>query len=140
MFVFAVIHLLKEILQIIIQGFRYFTEISNLLEWLLYGTAFTFLIPYVMPDSITNNMFRRMSDPYFLWLVGVTSIFCCYANLVLFLRRFRLFGIYVTMFVEVTKTVIKVLLVFLVLIIGFTIVFFVLFKEQVSFLPSLVAR
>jgi len=132
-FVFAVIHLLKEILQIIIQGFRYFTEISNLLEWLLYGTAFTFLIPYVMPDSITNNMFRRMSDPYFLWLVGVTSIFCCYANLVLFLRRFRLFGIYVTMFVEVTKTVIKVLLVFLVLIIGFTIVFFVLFKEQHAF-------
>ena len=130
-FTFAVIHLVKEILQLIIQRFRYFTEISNLLEWLLYGTAFAFMIPYVMPGDVTNDLFQKMTDPYLLWVVGVTSIFLCYANLVLFLRRFRLFGIYVTMFVEVTKTVLKVLIVFFVFIIGFSIVFFILFKEQV---------
>lgn len=131
-FAFALIHLVKEILQIIIQRSRYFTDISNLLEWVLYGTAFAFMIPYVMPDDVTNDLFGKMKDPYLLWIVGVTSIFLCYANLVLFLRRFRLFGIYVTMFVEVTKTVVKVLLVFLVFILGFTIVFFILFKELVS--------
>lgn len=130
-FVFAIVHLLKEILQLLIQRLRYFTEISNLLEWFLYGSAFAFMIPYVMPDSITNDIFKEMTDPYLLWLVGVTSVFLCYANLVLFLRRFRLFGLYVTMFVEVTKTVVKVLIVFFVLIIGFSIVFFILFKEQV---------
>lgn len=131
-FAFALIHLVKEILQIIIQRSRYFTDISNLLEWVLYGTAFAFMIPYVMPDDVTNDLFGKMKDPYLLWKVGVVSIFLCYANLVLFLRRFRLFGIYVTMFVEVTKTVVKVLLVFLVFILGFTIVFFILFKELVS--------
>ena len=130
-FAFAVIHLAKEILQIIIQRLRYFTEISNLLEWLLYGTAVAFMIPYIMPNDVTNDLFEQMKDPYLLWIVGVTSIFLCYANLVLFLRRFRLFGIYVTMFVEVTKTVLKVLIVFFVFIIGFSIVFFILFKEQV---------
>ena len=130
-FAFAVTHLVKEILQIIIQRVRYFTEISNLLEWLLYSSASAFMIPYVLPDDVTNDMFKQMKDPYLLWVVGVTSIFLCYANLVLFLRRFRLFGIYVTMFVEVTKTVLKVLIVFFVFIIGFSMVFFILFKEQV---------
>ena len=130
-FAFAVTHLVKEILQIIIQRARYFTEISNLLEWLLYSTAFAFMIPYVMPNDVTNDLFEQMKDPYLLWIVGVTSIFLCYANLVLFLRRFRLFGIYVTMFVEVTKTVFKVLIVFFVFIVGFSMVFFILFKEQV---------
>ena len=130
-FGFAIVHLAKEILQMIIQRFKYFTEISNLLEWSLYGTAFAFMIPYIMPDDVTQDLFGEMTDPYLLWIVGVVSIFLCYANLVLFLRRFRLFGIYVTMFLEVTLTVVKVLLVFLVFILGFAIVFFILFKEQV---------
>ena len=122
---------MKEIFQIFIQRFRYFTDISNLLEWALYGTAFAFMIPFVMPDDITEDLFSQMTDPYFLWVVGLASIFLCYANLVLFLRRFRLFGIYVTMFLEVTQTVLKVLMVFFVFILGFAIVFFILFKEQV---------
>lgn len=89
------------------------------------------MVPYVMPDHVINDLFQEMTDPYLLWIVCLISIFSCYANLVLFLRRFRLFGIYVTMFVEVTKTVLKVLLVFVIFIIGFSIVFFILFKEQV---------
>jgi len=35
------------------------------------------------------------------------------------------------MFLEVTQTVLKVLMVFFVFILGFAIVFFILFKEQV---------
>lgn len=139
-FIFAVIHLIKEVIQIILQRGRYFTEISNLLEWMLYGTAFAFMTPYVLPDDVVDEMFQQMKDPYLLWIVGVTSIFLCYANLVLFLRRFRLFGIYVTMFVEVTQTVIKVLFVFFVFIVGFSIVFFILFKEQVSYPTDIVNR
>lgn len=130
-FAFALVHLVKEILQMLIQGFKYFTEITNLLEWVLYGTTLAFMIPYVMPDDITEDLFSEMTDPYLLWIVGLASVFLCYANLVLFLRRFRLFGIYVTMFLEVTQTVVKVLSVFLVFILGFAIIFFILFKEQV---------
>lgn len=135
-FSFTVVHLSKEILQISIERFKYFMEISNILEWVLYGTAFAFMIPFVMPDDITKDQFKAMIHPDLLWMMGVTSISLCYANLVLFLRRFRLFGIYVTMFLEVTQTVFKILLVFFVCLVGFSIVFFVLFKEQVSYETS----
>ncbi len=129
-FIFTVFHLSKEILQISIERFKYFTKISNLLEWALYGTAFAFMIPFVSTDHQVKEINKNLNP---LWMLGVTSISLCYVNLVLFLRRFRLFGIYVTMFLEVTQTVLRVLLVFLVFIVGFSIVFFVLFKEQVSY-------
>ena len=135
-FGFAVLHLLKEIVQIFIQRFNYFLDISNYLEWGLYGTAVTFIIPFVLPDALVDSLFEASKDPYVLWLVGVASIFLCYMNLVLFLRRFRLFGIYITMFVEVLKTVIKVFSVFMVFVVGFAIVFFILFKEQVRHVNS----
>jgi len=131
-FSFTVVHLSKEILQILIERFKYFMEISNVMEWVLYGTAFAFMIPFVIPDDVTKDQFEAMIHPDHLWMVGVTSISLCYVNYVLFLRRFRLFGIYVTMFIEVTQTLVKTLLVFFVCLFGFSIVFFVLFKEQVS--------
>jgi len=135
-FSFTVVHLSKEILQISIERFKYFMEISNAVEWALYGTAFAFMIPFVMPDDVVEDHFKAMMHPDRLWIVGVTSIFLCYANLVLFLRRFRLFGIYVTMFLEVTQTLFKTVFVFFVCLVGFSIVFFVLFKEQVSNVTS----
>ena len=126
-FSFTVIQLIKEIVQIFIQRLRYFTVLNNLMEWFLYGTAFVFMIPFITPTKDDER-----------WMVGVTSIFLCYANLVLFLRRSSLFGIYVSMFIEVTKTVLKVLLVFFVFVFGFSMVFFVLFKEQVK--PELICE
>ena len=132
-FGFAILHLSKEIIQMLHKRFVYFTKISNLLEWVLYGTAFAFMIPFVLPCDVVDDLFKKMENPDLVWLLGVTSISLCYANLVLFLRRFHLFGIYVTMFVEVTQTVIKVFMVFFVFIVGFSIVFFVLFKEQVRY-------
>ena len=134
----AVCHILKEILQLLIQRFKYFTDITNLLEWILYSTTIVFMIPYTMPDKWVDSTFKQSKQKTFMWINGLVSIFLCYVNLVLFLRRFRILGIYVTMYVEVTKTVLKVILVFSVFILGFTIVFFVLFKEQVSWTLLLV--
>ena len=135
-FSFTVVNLSKEILQISFERFRYFMEISNVVEWMLYGSAFVFMIPFVIHDDAVEDPFHAMIHPRSLWIVGVTSTCLCYANLVLFLRRFRLFGIYVTMFQEVTQTLFKTLFVFFVCLVGFSIVFFVLFKEQVSNLTS----
>lgn len=53
------------------------------------------------------------------------------------LNRFKIFGNYVVMFTEVSKTVVRVLLVFSVFLLGFAIVFYVLFKEQVRLCLSL---
>ena len=94
-------------------------------ELLIYATTVYFL----SYDNSWSEPSGEEKTNY--WMVGIFSIFLSYVNLVLFLRRFDALGIYVTMYVEVTKTMIKVLLAFSVFILGFGIIFFVLFKEQV---------
>lgn len=124
--VFALLHLAKEIYQIYSQRFRYFTEWSNALEWTLYITALLFVLPYISDDTALRNDY----DVY--WQMGTFSIFFGYINLILIIEPLKYVGLYVTMFIEVMKTVLKVLCLFVMFTLAFSMAFFILLKEQVS--------
>ena len=121
---------IKEVIAMLVQRFRYFITLSNLTEWILYSTTLSFITILFIFDLFGLKK-RHDLYPQFIWVLGAISIFLCYANLVLVLRRLSLVGIYVTMFIEVTKSVLKVLLIFFVLFFGFSMVFYVLFKSEV---------
>jgi len=123
--IFAVLHLAKEIYQIYSQRFRYFTEWSNALEWTLYITALLFVLPYVGDP----NTFKNTYAVY--WQMGTFSIFFGYINLILIIEPLKYVGLYVTMFLEVMKTVLKVLCLFVMFTLAFSMAFFILLKEQV---------
>lgn len=129
--IFASAHILKEIFQLLVQRKRYFTDPSNITEWALYLSTLCFMMPYLLTPSQLDSAFGSLKNPRNLWIAGIISIFLCYVNAILFLRRFRPFGIYVSMFLEVSRTVARVFLVFFIFIIAFAIVFFILFMEQV---------
>ncbi|KAL9969322.1 hypothetical protein ACROYT_G021521 [Oculina patagonica] len=131
--IFASAHILKEIFQLFVQRRKYFTDLSNITEWALYLSTLCFMMPYLLTSSQLETAFGSLKDPRNLWSAGIVSIFLCYVNVILFLRRFQPFGIYVSMFIEVFKTVARVFLVFFIFIIAFAIVFFILFKEQDAF-------
>ena len=123
---FAILHLAKEIYQIYSQKFRYFTDWSNALEWTLYITALLFVLPYISDDT-------SLRDEYDLyWQMGTFSIFFGYINLILIIEPLKYLGLYVTMFLEVMKTVLKVLCLFVMFTLAFSMAFFILLKEQVS--------
>ena len=133
--IFMVIHMIKEIIQMLTQRLRYFLELTNYLEWTLYITCLIFMLAHLAPRTKEqiNEVFgirARVSD---LWILGTVSIFLSYFNLILFIRKIQSFGIYVLMFLEVTKTVIHTIAVFSIFVVAFSIVFFILFKEQVSY-------
>lgn len=129
--IFAGAHIIKEIFQLLVQRRHYFTDASNITEWALYLSTLCFMMPYLLTPSQLESTLGSLKNPRNLWVAGIVSIFLCYINVILFLRRFKPFGIYVSMFIEVLKTVARVFLVFFIFIIAFAIVFFILFKEQV---------
>ena len=129
---FSLLHIGKELFQIYVQRWSYFKNLSNYLNWTLYITAALFMVPYVTNPADLDDWFGGMQDPRVLWNIGVLAIFVCYTNMMLFLRRYRLFGTYISMYIEVTKTVFQVMVVFIFLVLGFALAFYVLFKEQVS--------
>lgn len=83
-------------------------------------------------SSMKGSHVASVKDPRDIWILGAVAIFVCHINMMLFLRRYRLFGTYIPMYLEVTKTVFQVMVVFVYLIVAFALVFFILFKEQVS--------
>ena len=133
-FLLISVRFIKEVIAILVQRLQYFTTLDNLTEWLLYSTTLSFITLLLIFELIFSLVrFEKRHDlyPQLIWVLGAISIFLCYANLVLVLRRLSLVGIYVTMFIEVTKSVLKVLLIFFVLFFGFSMVFYVLFKSEV---------
>ena len=120
--VFVILHACKEFFLIYMQRWRYFKDTSNYLRWIFYlsitGTTGIWPVAYAEPRDY--------------WISWVVAIFMCYTNMMLFLRRYRLFGTYISMYTEVIKTVVQVMVVFVFLVLGFALVFYVLLKEQVK--------
>ena len=129
-FLLISVRFIKEVIAIVVQRLQYFTTLGNLTEWLLYSTTFSFITLLLIFDLIFSSV-RLNLYPQLIWVLGAISIFLYYANLVLVLRRLSLVGIYVTMFIEVTKSVLKALLIVFVLFFGFSMVFYVLLKSEV---------
>ena len=119
--IFTMLHICKEFVQIYVKRWKYFKDTSNYLDWILYISTILFMAPYAVSPA-----------PRVFWPFGVVAIFVCYTNMLLFLRRYRLFGTYISMHTAVTKTVVQVMVVFIFLVMGFALAFYILLKEQVS--------
>ena len=119
--VFVILHACKEFFLIYMQRWRYFKDTSNYLRWIFYLSIIG-----------TTGIVEIDIESRDFWIPWGVAIFMCYTNMMLFLRRYRLFGTYISMYTEVIKTVVQVMVVFVFLVLGFALVFHVLFKEQVK--------
>ena len=120
---FLVTQLVREIIQIIWLRLSYFKDPTNLFELVMFGMVWTFTLP-----SISEKFFYSMESR---WTAGVLGLFMCYISLTLHFRRFGGLGLYVTMYVEVLFTFVKVISTFMIALTGYSLAFYILLKEQV---------
>ncbi|XP_021365013.1 transient receptor potential cation channel subfamily A member 1-like isoform X2 [Mizuhopecten yessoensis] len=119
--VFTSLNIFKEIAQMYQQRMKYFTDLGNALEWVLYITTAVFVVPMV-----TGVTYKFQVE------AGAIAIFLAWFNCLLFLQRFDVFGIYVVMFLEILSTLIQALSVFSLLIVAFGFAFFLLMKSEAT--------
>ena len=119
--------LAKEMYQLAIQRSRYFKDPSNYVECAMYVTVIVFLLPYTLAvDYILDR------SPSIFWQIGTIAVFLSFLNLVFFLQTMDYIGLYITMFLEIMKTLCKVLVLFIMFGVAFALVFFILLKEEVK--------
>ncbi|KAL8612705.1 hypothetical protein ACOMHN_025356 [Nucella lapillus] len=111
----SVLSMMKEVIQMITQGVRYFGDYHNVYEWTLYITSLLFASPFLLGHSY-----------HWQWGLGAFTIFLAWFNLLVMLQRFDFFGIYVVMFLEILRTLLHALCVFSILIIAFGLAFYIL--------------
>ena len=121
---FLVIQLMKELAQLVWLRFSYFKDYTNLLDLGMFAMVWIFIFPYLHE--------ARLYSMETQWTAGVVGVLLCYINFTMSLRIFGGLGLYVTMYVEVLFTFLKVISTFLIGLTGFSLAFYILLQEQVS--------
>ena len=117
----TLIRLGMEVFQMIQLCFiDYFFSWVNWIELLLFIFSIIFVITF------TNDCFC----PYnWQWQIGAVAIFLGWINLIVFFRVLPLTGIYVVMFVDILFTFCKLLFLSALLVIAFSLTFYMTFYE-----------
>ncbi|KAJ7386324.1 Transient receptor putative cation channel sub A member 1 [Desmophyllum pertusum] len=116
--VFTLIHLLREVTQIVKKREKYFSAFSNYFELACYITAMLYIFPSY--DCKTGGQLQ----------IGAMSMFFGWMNLILYLRKLSFYGSYVIMLATMFITLFKVLVLFLLFILSFGTTFYMLIDEN----------
>ena len=116
----ALIRLILEIIQLILQFPHYFIEWINYNELTLFITSIMFV--WVFHDDC-------LCPSAWQWQIGVVAVFLGWIVLIFFISKFPHIGIYVLMFANVFYTFLKVLLLSVLLVLAFGLAFYLAFTQ-----------
>ncbi|XP_077208275.1 transient receptor potential cation channel subfamily A member 1 isoform X1 [Paroedura picta] len=119
-FIMSVLGICKEIIQLFQQKLRYLLDYSNLLDWTIHSTSIIFV----------SSLLIKIDQAALQWECGAVAIFLSWMNFLLYLQRFENYGIYVVMFWEILRTLLRIVVVFFFLILAFGLSFHVLLGTQ----------
>nr|XP_039270319.1 transient receptor potential cation channel subfamily A member 1-like isoform X1 [Styela clava] len=111
--------IIKEIVQMCQQRLKYFLDMTNLFEWVLYVSSILYVFPFYSGYPL-----------HWQFEFGAIAVYLAWFNLLLFFQRFDIAGIYVVMFIVILRTLVKVLALFSFLIIAFTLSFYILMNHE----------
>ncbi|NXO12235.1 TRPA1 protein, partial [Oriolus oriolus] len=126
--IMSLLGICKEIFQLIQQKLKYLLDYSNLLDWTIYTTSIVFV------SSLFIN-----TPAHLQWECGAIAVYLSWMNFLLYLQRFENYGIYVVMFWEILRTLIRIAVVFFFLILAFGLSFFVLLGSQQTYSTPLLS-
>ncbi|XP_032219687.2 transient receptor potential cation channel subfamily A member 1 isoform X2 [Nematostella vectensis] len=119
--VLACFHLSKEVLQIVRLRLKYFTDITNYIEMAIYATALVYL--FSRPWNCKTSTVQA----------AAFSIFLGWLNLILYFRRMSFYGKYVIMLTAMFKTLLQVMVLFVLFLMAFGTTFYILMDNKPGF-------
>lgn len=112
----------KEVVQISQQRWSYFRDASNQSDWFSAIFSLGFVIPTVLN-----------AEGSFHWQIGALAVLQSWVGFLLYMQRFEGIGIYIVMFGEIMKTLVRIVLVFWYLVFAFALAFHALMLNQKEF-------
>ena len=119
----AVARLAVEFVQLVKTNYRYIISMENIIELLTYTTSIIFVSQFGANCWCPTN---------WQWQLGAFGVFLAWINLILFLKRVPLLGIYVLMFNSILLTFIKFALIAFLFVVAFCLAFYMILYKAVS--------
>ncbi|KAJ8710567.1 hypothetical protein PYW08_009082 [Mythimna loreyi] len=119
-----VLILLQEVLYMNVKSSRYFLQLET---WVKFGSlGFAVILPYtVVVVNLNDDEWPRH--------VATVALLLSWLEMMFLLSRFPNWGYYVLMFGKVASNVVKILLTFMFLVVGFSLSFMIQFRSQIPF-------
>ncbi|XP_069369144.1 transient receptor potential cation channel subfamily A member 1 [Paralichthys olivaceus] len=114
--------IVKEVVQISQQRWNYLKDSSNHSDWFSAIFSLLFIIPIMV------NMEGSLH-----WQAGALAVLNSWIGFLLYLQRFEGVGIYVVMFGEILKTLVRIVMLFIFLVCAFGLAFHALMLNQKEF-------
>ena len=108
---------------------KYLMDWTNWLELVLYFSTVLFVFVFGAPCLCPRN---------WQWQFGILAVFLAWINLVLFIQKFPLIGIYIVMFLKIVYTFLWTVVLSLLLLTAFGLAFYMAFYEPVYKVSMLV--
>ena len=121
----VIIRIIVELVQLVKRHYRYFLTVENYIELGAYSSSIIFVIQFGHNCWCSTN---------WQWQLGSVSVFLAWINLILFLKRVPLLGIYVLMFNSILYTFLKFALIAFLFVVAFCIAFYMILYKAVSVL------
>jgi len=121
---FSVIRVVIEIVQVYLLRLTYFFELENWLEVFLFVSSIIF-VSYGLESGC-------QCPASWQWQFGALILLVAWLNLVLFLKKLPLTGVYVLMFLHTLYTFMKMILLSALFVISFGLTFYMIFYRPVS--------
>ena len=109
-----------EVLQMVQFKQWYLLEWTNWIEFFLFAFTIMFIFVFATPCLCPQN---------WQWQLGILAVFLAWINLVLFIQKFPVIGIYIVMFLKICKTFMWTVVLSLLLIVSFGLAFYMAFYE-----------
>ena len=117
------IRVILEVSQMVKIQYRYFLKYENYIELSAYISSIIFVSHFGTNCWCPTN---------WQWQLGAIGIFLAWINLILFLKRVPLLGIYVLMFNAILHTFLKFALIAFLFVVAFCIAFYMILYKAVS--------
>jgi len=121
---FSFFGIVVELFQMYYRRLRYFLEFENWMELYLYSSSIAFVVFGLVADCYCPHPWQ--------WQFGAVTLLIAWLNLVLFLKKFPITGVYVLMFTHILSTILKILLLPILFVVSFGLTFYMLFYRPVS--------
>ena len=102
------------------QPLQYFQDWVNWMEWCLLVCCIIFV-------SVFHS--ECLCASTWQWQIGIVAVFLGWIELIFFLSKLPLVGLYIVMFLEILKTILKLLLFSFLLMTAFGLAFYMAFSE-----------
>jgi len=109
-----------EVLQMVQFKQWYLLDWTNWIELVLFAFTIMFIFVFATPCLCPQN---------WQWQLGILAVFLAWINLVLFVQKFPVVGIYIVMFLKICKTFLWTVVLTTLLIISFGLAFYMAFYE-----------